>query len=170
MLLRAFLRVHEIHPDYVLRIYGDDSGDGTKEILESIIRDNHAENCIFLMGPSDNLENELSKGMVYAFTSDHEGLPNSLLEAMALGLPCVATDCPCGGPATVMEHMKSGYLIPIKNEDALVNGLNTLIDNRELALSLGREAAKISEIANPESISKQWKDYINEVISSSRQR
>ena len=170
MLLRAFLRVHETHPDYVLRIYGDDSGDGTKEILEGIIRDNHAEDCIFLMGPSDNLENELSKGMVYAFTSDHEGLPNSLLEAMALGLPCVATDCPCGGPATVMEHMKSGYLIPIKNEDALVEGLNTLINDRELALSLGREAAKISEIANPESISKQWKDYINEVISSSRQR
>lgn len=165
MLLRAFLRVHASHPDYILRIYGDDSGDGTLEILEKIIHDNHAEGSIFLMGPSDSLEKELPKGMVYAFTSDCEGLPNSLLEAMALGLPCVATDCPCGGPATVIEHMKNGYLIPIKDEDALVKGLNTLIENRDLALSLGKEAAKISEIANAECIANQWKDYINEIIT-----
>ncbi len=168
MLLRAFLRVHEIHPDYVLRIYGDDSGDGTKEILEGIIKDNHAEDCIFLMGPSDNLENELSKGMVYAFTSDHEGLPNSLLEAMALGLPCVATDCPCGGPATVIEDGINGLLIPIKDEDALVQGLLKLVENRDYAISLGREARKISEIANPEAISTQWKEYISEIISKGR--
>ena len=164
MLLRAFIRVHEKHPDYVLRLYGGDSFDGTKEILDRIIEENNASEYIFLMGPSDSLEKELPKGMVYAFTSDWEGLPNSLLEAMALGMPIVATDCPCGGPATVMKDGENGLLIPIKNEDALVDGLNRLIEDRELANRLGDEARKISDIANAEAVAVQWKEYINELI------
>lgn len=168
LLLKAFIRVHKKHPDYVLRIYGGDSHDGTKEILDKIIADNQAEDYIFLMGPSDSLEKELPKGMVYAFTSDWEGLPNSLLEAMALGMPIVATDCPCGGPATVMKDGENGLLIPIKDEDALVEGLNRLIEDRELALKLGSEARKIADSANAESVAAQWKDYIAELVCRNR--
>ena len=80
MLCEAFIKVHEKHPDYVLKIYGPDSFDGTKEILDKIIADNHAEDYILLMGGSDELEKEIPKGAVYAFSSDWEGLPNSLLK------------------------------------------------------------------------------------------
>lgn len=55
MLLKAFLHVHEKHPDYELQIYGPDSFDGTKEILEGIITENHAESYIHLMGGAMNL-------------------------------------------------------------------------------------------------------------------
>ncbi len=164
LLIKAFLRVHEKHPDYVLRIYGGDSFDGTKEILESLIKENNAGDCIFLMGPSDSLQDELIKGRVYAFSSDWEGLPNSLLEAMALGMPIVATDCPCGGPATVMKGKDNGILVPVGDEEALANGINTLIEDKELALRLGANAAKISEIANAEAVAAQWKSYISELI------
>ena len=103
MLLDAFFMVHEKHPDYVLRIYGPDAPDGTRQVLERKIAEHGAEGYIFLMGGSDKLEEELPKGEIYAFSSDWEGLPNALLEAMALGMPCVATDCPCGGPAEVIR-------------------------------------------------------------------
>lgn len=165
MLCKAFVRVHDKHPDYVLKIYGPDSKDGTKEILEKIIADNHAEDYILLMGGSDELEKEVPKGEVYAFTSDWEGLPNSLLEAMAMGMPCVATDCPCGGPRTVMRDGENGLLIPIKNEDALVEGLCRLIEDKELAKRLGKEAAKIEEITNSEAVFIQWRDYLEKVIA-----
>ena len=164
MLLRAFIRVHEKHPDYVLKIYGDDSHDGTKEILDKIIADNHAEEYIFLMGGSDCLEKELPKGSVYAFTSDWEGLPNSLMEAMALGLPIVATDCPCGGPATVMTNEVDGLLIPIKDENALVEGINRLIENRELAECFGDNARHIAERANAEAVFRQWRSYLEDIV------
>ena len=59
MLLRAFVKVHEKHPDYDLKLYGGDSFDGTWEQLEEIIRKNHAEDYIRLMGGSDSLEKEL---------------------------------------------------------------------------------------------------------------
>ena len=164
MLIRAFLRVHEKHPDYVLKIYGPDSGDGTKEILETLIRERGAQDCVFLCGGSDQLEKQLPGAAVYAFSSDWEGLPNALLEAMALGLPIVATDCPCGGPRTVIRNEENGLLVPIMDEEALAQGILRLIEDRELAVRLGRKAAEIAEIANGEAVFAQWDDYIEEVI------
>lgn len=164
MLLEAFSRVHEKHPDYVLKIYGGDSGDGTKEILEKIIAEKHAEEWIRLMGASDSLEQELIRGSVYAFSSDWEGMPNALLEAMALGMPIVATDCPCGGPRTVIRNEENALLIPIKDPQAMADGICRLIEDRELAERLGDNARKIEEIANPEAVFAQWKEYLETTI------
>lgn len=163
MLLRAFVEVHRKHPDYLLRIYGGDSFDGTKEILEGIIAENEAQDYIRLMGASDRLEKDLADAAVYAFSSDWEGMPNALLEAMALGLPIVATDCPCGGPRTVMEDGVNGLLIPIKDQRALEDGMNKLIEHPEYAERLGEQARKISEIANGKAVFGQWRDYIEEI-------
>ena len=164
MLLEAFMKVHAKHPDYALKIYGGDSFDGTKEILEEMIRENHAEDFIRLMGASDSLEKELPKASVYAFSSDWEGLPNALLEAMALGMPIVATDCPCGGPRTVMTNEVDGLLVPIKDADAMAEGINRLIEDRKLAERLGQNARKISDKINGPAVIAQWRDYIEEVI------
>lgn len=165
MLLRAFVEVHRKHPDYILKIYGGDSFDGTKEILEGIIAENKAAGYIYLMGASDALEKELTDAAVYAFSSDWEGLPNALLEAMALGLPIVATDCPCGGPRTVMEDGVSGLLIPIKDQKALEDGINRLIEEPEYAEQLGRHARRIADIANGKAVFGQWRDYIEDICT-----
>lgn len=165
MLIEAFLKVHEKHPDYELEIYGPDSFDGTKEILERLIADHCAEGYIHLMGGSDSLEKQMADASVYAFSSDWEGLPNALLEAMALGLPVVATDCPCGGPRTVITDGVDGLLVPIKDAKAMEAGINRLIEDRELAERLGKNARRIREKTNGEAIIAQWRDYINEIIA-----
>jgi len=166
MLLRAFLKVHEKHPDYDLKIYGGDSFDGTWENLEMIIRKNHAEEFIHLMGPSDSLEKELPRASVYAFSSDYEGMPNALIEAMALGMPVVATDCPCGGPRTLICHEQNGLLIPVGDEKAMADAVNRLIEDRELAEKLGAKARKISERVDGAAVLAQWKEYIEKVINA----
>ncbi len=165
MLVRAFLKVHEKYPDYVLRIYGPDSMDGTKEILEKLIKDNNAENFVLLMGACNTLEQEIPKGEVYAYSSDYEGMPNSLLEAMAMGMPVVSTDCPCGGPKAVIEDGKNGFLIPVGDEDALADRICRLIEDKELANSFGEEARKIKEIASVDAIFRQWKDYLDSICA-----
>ena len=116
-----------------------------------------------LMGASDELEKVLNDAAVFAFSSDWEGLPNALLEAMALGLPIVATDCPCGGPRTVMQDGYNGLLVPIQDEDRLAEGICYLIEHPEEAERMGKNARKIAEIANGEAIYEQWRDYIEEV-------
>ena len=160
LLIRAFARVHEKHPDYVLKCYGSDSGDGTWEKTENCIKKLGAESYVKLMGGSDELEKQLPKASVYAFTSDWEGLPNAVLEAMAMGLPVVATDCPCGGPATVIQNGENGLLIPVGDEDALTESINRLIEDRQLAERLGENARKIGEIANGNAIFEQWRNYL----------
>ncbi|MBD5456692.1 MAG: glycosyltransferase family 4 protein [Lachnospiraceae bacterium] len=164
MLLEAFLRVHEKHPDYTLKIYGEDSFDGTKERLEKIIRENHAESYITLMGGSDELEKELPKAEVYAFSSDYEGMPNALLEAMALGMSVVATDCPCGGPRTVIMNEENGLLIPVGDKEAMADGISRLIEDKEFADKLGSNARKISGRIEGKTILEQWKTYIEKII------
>ena len=163
MLIRAFVEVHKKYPAYDLKIYGGDSFDGTKEILERIIEENQAQSYVHLMGASDSLEKELADAALFAFTSDWEGLPNALMEAMALGLPIVATDCPCGGPRTIMTHEKDGLLIPVKDQKALEEGILRLIEDRELAERLGREARKIADRAGGQAVYEQWKAYIEEL-------
>lgn len=163
MLIEACMMVHEKHPDYVLEIYGGDSHDGTKELLEESIAKHNASEFIRLMGASDKLEKDLADAAVFAFSSDWEGLPNALMEAMALGLPVVATDCPCGGPKTLIEDGENGLLVPIKDPKALAAGINRLIEDPELAEKLGDNARKLADIANTDAICEQWKDYIEEL-------
>ena len=166
MLIRAFHEVHKKHPDYDLKIYGGDSRDGTKELLERTIDELQAQDYVHLMGSSDRLEKELADAALFAFSSDWEGLPNALMEAMALGLPIVATDCPCGGPRTIMTHEVDGLLVPIKDQKAMEAGINRLIEDPELAERLGRKARDIAEKANDEAVYGQWREYIDEVYET----
>lgn len=164
LLIRAFIKVHEKHPDYQLKIYGGDSYDGTLQILEKTIRENHAGDYVRLMGSSDELEKELIKGAVYVLSSDYEGMPNALLEAMALGLPVVATDCPCGGPRAVIQDEVNGLLIPVRDLEAMAAAIDRLLVDRVFAEGLGKEARKIKEILNVSVIADQWKRYIETII------
>ena len=133
--------------------------------MEGLIEELQAQDYIHLMGASDSLEKDLADAALFAFTSDWEGLPNALMEAMALGLPIVATDCPCGGPRTIMTDGVDGLLIPIQDEEALVAGINRLIEEPEFAQKLGMEARKIADRANGQTIFEQWRDYMEEICA-----
>ena len=118
-----------------------------------------------LMGGSNQLQKDMINGAVAAFSSDMEGMPNAMLEAMALGLPVVATDCPPGGPRMVITPEENGILVPVGDEDALAKAINRLIENPALADKMGRNAAKIGEKAGADVIFKEWEDYLLEICN-----
>lgn len=165
LLIEAFIEVHKKHPDYILKIFGPDAFDGTKEKLETLIANNNAHKYVKLMGASSQLEKDLINGAVAAFSSDYEGMPNAMLEAMALGLPTVATDCPPGGPRMVIEHEKNGLLVPVGDAMALAAAINKLLDEPELAAELGKNAARISEKASADMIFREWENYVLEILA-----
>lgn len=166
MLIDAFVKVHEKHPDYILQFFGGDSGDGTKEKLIKKIDEYGAQDYIFLMGDSDKLEKDLADAAVYAFSSDWEGMPNALIEAMAMGLPIVATDCPCGGPAALMTNEMDGLLIPVGDTKAMEDGINRLIEDRALAERFGRQARRIVDRVNVQAVYEQWRSFIEDRIQA----
>jgi glycosyltransferase involved in cell wall biosynthesis len=169
-IVRSFIRVHADYPEYVLKLYGRDRGEGTKENLERIIAENQAEGYVYLMGASDALERELADAAMFVFNSDWEGLPNSLMEAMALGLPVIATDCPTGGPAALISDGVDGLLIPIKDDNALEQAMRRLLADPIYAETLGKAARRIGERCRLETIARQWSDYIVEVTASHRDK
>ncbi len=168
MLLRAFQKVHEKHGDYILKIYGKDDGDGTKEELEKIIAEYHAESYMLLLGASDTLEQDLRDAMVYCLSSDYEGMPNALLEAMAMGLPCISTDCPAGAPAELIKDGENGLLVPVGDENAMAAAICRMIEDRDLRLRCAAGALSIRDKAAPEKIYEQWRDFLERCVRQTK--
>ena len=149
MLIASMKRVTERHPDAVLKIYG--SG-GLEEELENRIKDNNLQNNVFLMGRSDRLKEELSKADIYVLSSDFEGMPNALMEAMAAGLPCISTDCPTG-PKDIIESHKTGLLVPVGDEAAMSDAICYMYENKDKACEMGIRAREmIKEVCGAERI------------------
>lgn len=115
MLIRAFAAIADKISDNLI-IYGE--GDLRGE-LESLIAELHLENRVFLPGSVKNVADTIKSAKLFVLSSDYEGMPNSLMEAMALGIPCISTDCPCGGPRMLFGDDLKEYLVPLQQKSAL---------------------------------------------------
>ncbi|MHA1833929.1 MAG: glycosyltransferase, partial [Candidatus Baldrarchaeia archaeon] len=83
----------------------------------------------------------LGKATVFVFPSLREGLPLSVLEAMACGVPVVGSDIP--GVNEVVKHEENGFLVPPKNSEALANVILTLLNDENLRRKVGRDARQL---------------------------
>ena len=83
---------------------------------------------------------------------------------MAAGLPCISTDCPCGGPEALIRSGENGILVPVGDETALAEALERLLSNRGFAEKLGEQAKKDAVQYAPDAIFEQWKDFVDRVM------
>lgn len=157
--IEAFAKFHKNHPDYELWIYGS-STNGDVDLLKKQIEDLHLNKSIILAGVTNNVEEVLSQVQIFLITSDYEGIPNSLIEAMVVGLPCVATDCSPGGAALLIENGKNGILVNKRDVEAIAAKLEWLVSHTDEADKMGEEAKRISEKFSVENIREHWINYI----------
>lgn len=157
LLIRAFARIANEFPDYRLIIYGE--GEKRKE-LQGLTKDLNLEDRISLPGSIDNVAAKIYKTRVFVLSSDTEGMPNTLVEAMVLGLTVISTDCPCGGPAEIIENKVNGLLTPVNDEKALAENLHFVLNNLQKADEMGKAAAITGEIYRPERICLEWENYL----------
>ena len=152
MLLRGMKIVHEKHPDVILRIYGEGS---LHEQLQTEIVDIGLSGIAQLMGRTNDMKSVYTSADMFVLSSDFEGMPNTLIEAMAVGLPCVSTNCPTG-PTDLIENMRNGILVPLNDEKALGYAICRMIENSAEAEAMSVMARKtIREKCSAESIVKQ---------------
>lgn len=159
MLMRAFSKVSPDFPDVKLVIYGEGPFRSETEAARAKLPA-EVQDRILLPGDSKNVKEDIKKSMIYVLSSDTEGMPNALLEALALGLPCISTDCPCGGPASLIEDGVNGLLVPIENEDTMAAAMKRLIMDSELRENLSKEAIKIREVCDANVIANKWKELL----------
>lgn len=160
MLIRAFAALAPDYPDHTLSLYGD--GD-TKEKLAGLIAGSGMEGKVFLKGNCSHVADAIQEAEIFALSSNVEGMPNALLEAMALGLACISTDCPCGGPRTVIRDGENGLLVPVGDTAALERALRRILSDSKLEERLGVNASAIGEELSPKRVNEKWMAYITQV-------
>lgn len=162
LLINAFSKIENSIPEYKLLIYG--IGSMEKE-LKNYVYKTGIDKKILFKGQKEDIKKEIYKSGLFVLSSDYEGMPNALMEAMALGLPCVSTDCPCGGPRFLIKNDENGILVPVNDEEKMAEAILRVINNKEFANKLSSEATKIKELVNPQKINNDWLDYIKKIIS-----
>ena len=163
MLIRAFGGIsNDVKRDFVLKIYGEGS---KRNDLKRLIDELGLSDRVFLEGQIDDVPQKLNEARIFALSSHYEGMPNALMEAMAMGLACVSTDCPCGGPRDLIKNGENGILVENDDMEAMKVGLSTLMSDVRLRKRIMGQALSIRNKNSIIVIAKDWKVLINQVLS-----
>lgn len=160
LLLRAFSQIADIHADVDVDILGEGN---LKEELISLCKELGIHKRVHFYGIVSNVPERLANSKLFVMTSDYEGMPNALMEAMAIGVPVVSTDCPCGGPQELTEGGKYGVLVPCGDVPELADALGILLSSEERRMYYHtREKEKALEYRTDSIMQKWYKVLVNE--------
>lgn len=162
-LVRAFARAGAAHPEWRLHIYGEGE---RRERLTRLVRRLGLESRVELRGYTRDLPGVLRGASVYAMGSRWEGFPMVLIEAMSVGLPVIAFDCP-RGPAEIIRHRENGLLVPDGRERAFSRGLRSLMRDADLRRSMGEEALRDARRLTPDRVAADWERLLDDLGASS---
>ena len=158
LLVHAFAKTNQ--KDWSLWIIGRDAGEQKK--IEQAAQDLGISAQIHFLGNQTDVFSFLSKASIFAMTSRVEGYPNALLEAMAMGLAVVSTDCDFG-PAEIIEDGKNGFIVPSNDVTVFAEKLLLLIQNEPLRQQLGQNARSIEKSHSLLEVMKTWDTLIESV-------
>ncbi len=163
LLIRSFAEIKDTFPEYKLLIFGEGP---LRSYLEALVNDLGLVGRVLLPGFKTDIIEVLNKTGVFVLTSDHEGMPNVLEEALVMGIPCISTDCGGGGARQLIDNGINGLLIPINDKPSLLEAMKKLIEDREYALNLGSNAVKLRTVLNPPAIHAVWESLFKELSLS----
>jgi glycosyltransferase involved in cell wall biosynthesis len=151
-LLRAWASLAPDHPGWSVEIFGDGKEhDG----LEALVHRLGLRRSVRLRGHSPKLMDELTRGSVFAMTSRKEGFPMVLLEAMSVGMPVVAYDCPTG-PRDIVSEGVDGYVVPDGRTRLMAEALGRLMDDDDRRRRFGEAALEKVEHYELAAIAGRW--------------
>lgn len=155
LLLRAFARLTKLYKDVFLEIYGE--GPYEEKIRDSVVKLG-LQDKVRICGAVTDVHAKIADAACFVLSSDYEGLSNALMEAMALGLPCVTTSC--AGSNDLIINGVSGLIVPTGNEDSLYQAIKEIYENRGLAERLSRQALSTSQRFRSENVAAQWDEAV----------
>ena len=190
-LIWALQKTLEKHPGAILMILGAAGDRDTRVLLERLIREKHLENHVFLLGFHNNPFSILARGDAFVMTSFNEGFPNALVEAMAVGLPVISTDCrsgpreilapgtPCISKVTeIIDYAEYGILLPEcsgntdifreleDGEKLLAEAMCKLIEDPDLRCYYAQRSVERAAQFHKNDIIKQWECLIQDMTNN----
>jgi len=165
LLLRAFAKTKEHFQGWTLNIYGYVK---PKSSLRTLVKELDLEDLVFFHGFCSDVHERIRDASFYVMSSKYEGLPNALIEAMCLGLPCITTDFGGGGARELITDGENGLIVPSEDEDALAEAMCRLRGDPDYAERLGKNATLLREKLSSDKIIPQWIDFIQSVVDEYR--
>lgn len=136
LLIRAFAEIHKDFPETRLHIYGEGS---LKHELQAEIDRLQIADVAELHGRSNSYQEIYGNADIFVLSSDFEGMPNTLLEAMAVGIPVVSTNCPTG-PSDIVTSNENGFLVEKGNVSEMAETLRKLMNAPDLMMNISKNA------------------------------
>ena len=161
LLINAFSKIDNKYNDYKLVIVGSGK---EKYNIEQIIRKKHLDDKVILKDTSNNVKEELSSSTLFVLPSNYEGMPNALLEAMSLSLPVITTNS-TEALFNIIENNVNGIITPKNNIRMLTSNIEYLLNNRSIRTKLGKNASKIKEKYNKQTVLRKWNKIIKEELN-----
>lgn len=153
LLIEAFCEFYKKKNEYSLDIYG--SGE-LEEELKLMIEVGGLGECVHIHPFSTKLHDDIADAKIYVSSSDSEGLSNSVMEALALGIPVVATDCPIGGNRMLVDDGCNGYLVPVGNREAMTEAMLKIAEDLVGYEKMSGNAMAIRDKYSVYNISNEW--------------
>lgn len=154
VLIRAFNLISDKYSDITLDLYGyGEDETPLKELAKGNPR-------IVFHGLTTNLVEDIQNARMSVLSSDFEGIPNAVIEAMSLGIPTISTDCSPGGAALLIQDKVNGLLVPCGDATALAEAMSSFLNTPDFAEQCGQEALKIKDTFSEEIIAQKWINYI----------
>lgn len=157
MLIDTFYYVHNKYPEYKLEIYGE--GEQKKDLINYCIYLG-IENSVLFKGYCTNLHEQIIDAAIFMLSSNYEGISNSLIESLALGIPTISTDHPIGGAKMFIKNGFNGFLVPINDSEMASKKIFEIIENKDIETKITQNAVIIRQTLNVEKITNEWEKYI----------
>ncbi|WP_455970853.1 glycosyltransferase family 4 protein [Bacteroides congonensis] len=161
LLIDAFAKIASKYPMVTLEFYGDGE---LHEELQNKIDSLELTDRIKLYASRKDIFDCIRTAGLFVLPSDYEGMPNALMEAMSLGLPCISADCRPGGARTLIKDGKNGFIVPVKDVDAMAGKMAYLLDNPDVTERIAIEARHLGETHTNEVVFDKWNKFLKEII------
>lgn len=163
LLINAFKLLVKDLPNVELHIFG--IGPLEKELREKV-EEYNLKNNIYFEGNVPNTEVVLSETKLFVLSSDYEGMPNALMEALAVGVPCISTDCPCGGPKMLIENGINGILVPCGDVNSLYLQMKRMLTNSDFREKIAVVAKEKSLMFETNRILNEWDCFFKTILEA----
>lgn len=157
LLIDAFYNIAAEFPEYTLEIYGDGE---LREELQTQIDALGLTERVLLKGTTKNILDYVYTASLFVLTSDYEGMPNALMEAMAIGVPCISTDCRPGGARTLIENGTNGWITPVCDKKELAKRMTAVLHCPQNAEEVALKATKIRDTHTSKTVFCAWEKFL----------
>ncbi|NLJ18277.1 glycosyltransferase family 4 protein [Globicatella sulfidifaciens] len=159
LLIQSFAKFNQKYPEYTLTVYGEGR---MRAELENLASELLPKGKISFPGQTEDLLEKIKDASMFVLSSDFEGMPNVIIEAMAVGMPVISTDCPSGGPSDLIDNKVNGILTPVGDVNEMYKAMCKIASSEEFARSLGENAQDIKVKLDSTNVIEKWRNYLNE--------